>query len=209
MASFLEHGEVESTCSDPTTRQAAVKISAPWCVVQAAMAVFLGHGFVDSLHVRQPMTAWMPPLSRGRFQEKALLEVPNLPNRVARVMQDRVRDLLQLFIDLSSVLKNPDDAVFLLPMSVYVTFQFRCTYENLAEVVGKLEPFGNPGVGEMRFALAAVLAELLSSVGDVETLELDAQDVPPLLRSPLIRDAAGLASSTTSTQGEDFLGKGG
>jgi len=209
MAKFFEHGEVETVCSDHLTRQAAIRVSAPWCVVQAAIAILLGHGFIDSLCVKHPLIAWTPPIPKEHFHETALIEAPNIPERVSKVLQDRVVEMLQLFADLASILKNPDDALGLLPMSVYVTFQFRSTYENLAEVVCKLEPFGTPGVSELRFALASVLAEMLASAGSVETLALDAQGVPALLGSPMTADAAGLATPASSAQGQNSFGQNG
>jgi hypothetical protein len=206
MAKLLECGEVEIVCSDDVTRQIAVRISAPWCIVQAAVATLLGHGFVDALRVRQPMVAWTPPIPKDHFSDAALAEIPNIAEKVSAVVQDRVTAMLQLFADLASVLKNPDEALNLLPMGVYVTFQFRSTYENLAEVVSKLEPCGVPGVLEFRYALASVLAEALAAAGDVKS---DVKRVPPVLGAPMTLDAADPAAAALPAQGQNFLGKNG
>jgi len=207
MAKLFEYGEVESVCSDPDTRQAALKISAPWCVVQAAIPILLGHGFIDLLRVKDPLVAWTPTIPRELFSDASLAEAPNIPDKVSMVVRERTLEMLNLFSDLASVLKNPDAAIGLLPMSVYVTFQFRSTFESLSEVIRKLEPFGTPGVAEFRYALASVLAEFLTEVGNVRPLELDVNGEPSILGIASALDASKMTNSTPSTQGQDLGGK--
>lgn len=209
MARFFEFGEIESVCSDRSTRQAALKVSAPWSVVQAAVAIMLGHGFIDMLQVRQPLTVWTPPIPRNHFLDGALVEAPNLPDRVSKVMQERMLEMLQLFSDLASVLKYPDDALGLLPMNTYVTFQFRSTYENLTEVIRKLEPLGTPGVAEFRYALASALAELLADAGSIDSLEANAQNVPLMLGAAKAPDVPDLAPPAPAAQGQNPSGQDG
>ena len=203
MAKFFEYGEVESVCSDHQTRQIALKVCAPWCVVQAAVPVLLGHGFIDLLRLSHPLAAWTPPLSQSRFTEAAVAEVPNIDEKVNAMIQNRVMEMLQLFSDAASVLKNSDDVIGLLPMSAFVTFQFRTTYEDLSEIARKLEPFGTPGLAEFRYALASVLAEALISAGSINSLNLDGQRVPPVLGAPMAADFSNVASSALSAHGQD------
>lgn len=209
MVGMFEYGEVECTCSDHLTRQIAIKVSAPWCVVQTAMAIMLGHGFVDALCLKQPLVAWVPQIPLDRFQASAIAEVPNMPERVSAVVQDRVSSSLQLFADLAQVLKNPDDAIGFLPMGVYVVFQFRSTYEGLAEIVQKLEPMGTPGVLEFRYAVASVLAEVLIDAGSIDSIEFDANNIPFLLGPAALDNFSDLAASAIPAQGHDSFRKDG
>ena len=206
MARFFEYGEVESVCSDNTTRQVAVKVSAPWCVVQASLAIFLGHGSMDMFSVRQPLAAWIPALPRKHFSDASIVAVPDISEKVWAVVKERTTEMLELFSEVSSILKNPDDAIGLLPMSIYVTFQFRSTYEGLAEVIQKLEPLGTPGISEFRYAMASVLAELLVDSGDVKS---DIQNIPPMFGTFADRDLSDLALPALPAQGQDSFSQNG
>jgi hypothetical protein len=172
MVKFLEYGEVDCICYDDSTRQVALKISSPWNVIQPVMAIMLGYGFVDSLKVRHPIVAWTPVLPQDRFKESAISEVPNISERVNQVVQERTIEILNFFKDLTTVLKNPDDVIGILPMGIYVTFQFRTDHEKFAEMISKIEFINSPGVAEIRFAFASVLAGILIQSDSVKSLEV-------------------------------------
>lgn len=206
MAKFLELGEAECVCSDDSTRQAAIRVGVPLCIVQAALPLLLAHGFIDQFQVRSPLASWAPPLLRERFLDSAVSHVPNIAEKATSIIQNHVLETLQTFSDMSSVLKNPDDAISILPMGVYVEFQYRSTYEDFAAVIGKLEPLGTPGVAEFRYALAVVLAELLSGAGSIRSLELDGKRVPPVLGASAAADLAKLTLPAFATKRDDSLG---
>lgn len=207
MASFLQHGKVECVCSDNATRQFAARVCSPWCVTQPILAILLGHGFIDLLSIKHPLSAWVPVMSIDKFHPLAVSNVPNIADKVNSVLQSRVEELLQLFSDLSEVLENPDDAVHLLPMGVYVEFQFRSTYEGLAEAIGKMMLISSPGVAEIRYAFASVLSELLVGSGDIRYMEFDVYNIPSVLCSPMLPNSTNLTSSTISDPGENLFSK--
>lgn len=181
MAQFFEHGQVEVVCSDETTRQLALRVQVPWCVLQPPIPSFLHLGFMDGLRIKHPFVTWIPTLDASRFCEEALAQVPNAPKKVSQVMQNHVSDSLQLFLDASSIVKNPDDFICMLPMGTYVEFQYRTTYENLANLVEKLPTGGTAGAAEFRFALASALAEVLASSAHTD------KDGVPLLPCPAVK----------------------
>jgi hypothetical protein len=200
MAKFLEFGEAECICSDNNTRQVAISISVPWCIVQAAIPLLLAHGFIDRFQVKYPLISWTPPLLRERFLDHAVSHAPNIAEKATSIIQNHVMEALQIFSDLSSMLKNPDDAIGILPMGVYVEFQYRSTYEEFATVIEKLEPLGTPGVTEFRHALAIVLVELLSNAGDVCSFESHGKRIPPVLGIPATSNLTELALSAHPTE---------
>lgn len=209
MSRLLEHGEVECVCSDNSTRQVALRISAPWCIVQAAMPLLLGRGFIDQLKVKNPLIAWTPPLAQDRFLDSAIAQVPNLAEKATVIIRERIMEMLQIFCDLSHVLKNPDDAISILPMNVYVEFQFRSTYEKFAAVVEEFKPINTPGVAELRYAMAVVLAEILSNAGDIHSLEFNGNHVPAQLGITTASDGSEVILPSFSAQFKHLPGKNG
>lgn len=209
MAKLFEYGGVECVCSDNSTRQFAMKIDAPWCVIQPIVSMLLGHGFIDNLVLKQPLMAWAPTLPQNKFSDSALVEVPNIDRKVNMIVQERVEEILRLFSDLASILRNPDDAIWILPMGSYVTFQFRSTYDEFAMIIGKIGSVNSPGILELRYAFASVLAELLIGAGDIGPLEFDTHDIPPVLCSPVDDHAAKLTPPTLPASVDDSSGKDG
>lgn len=204
MADLLQHGFVKCVCFDNETRQTAISIRAPMCIVQAMLPLLLGHGMLDGFKVSNPCVSWVPPLSRDQFHESAVQQMPDLPERATAALQDRIMDILRVFSDLSCVLKNPDNATYMLPIGIYVEFQLRSTIENVASIVEKTEAIRVAGVQEFRYALASVLAELLAAVGDVE---FSREDVPPMLGVFTTSDVALPTSAALPTLAEDLSSK--
>lgn len=152
-----------------------------------------------------PLTAWVPVLSVNRFHDRILFDTPNISDKVAAIIQNKMTETLRLYSDLSSVLKNPEDVIHLLPMGIYVTFQFRSTSDDIATIIQKLESFRTPGILEFRYALSSVLAEFLISINDIAFFEDTSQNVPPILGTLTNCDAAKLAGTATTTQMQNFL----
>jgi hypothetical protein len=172
MTSLLfEYGEISVTCFDDKTKQVALGICAPLCIVQLALPLLLKSGFIDNFRVRNPLIAWLPVLSKERFTDKAISEVPNIDEQVKQVVNSRIIEMLQLFNDISSILKNPDDILTLLPFGIYIKFQFRSTLKEVCEFIYEFNKNTNPGVKEFCYSIAAELSQLLISIGSTENLE--------------------------------------
>jgi len=207
MAKLFEFGGVECVCADSSTRQMAVRMSCPWCVAQAATPLLLGHGFIDQFKVRTPLVAWVPALTMEHFADGAVAQVPNIADKATAMMRERATDALQLFADLAQVLRNPDAALHMLPMGTYVEFQYRGTYESFAAVLAALEPLGTPGVAELRYAMAEVLAEALAAAGSCRPFELEGADEPALLGPAAAAHSADAAAPARPAPIANLFGK--
>jgi hypothetical protein len=176
---LFEYGEVSVICFDDKTKQIAIGINAPLCIVQLALPLLLKNGFIDNFMVRNPLVAWSPVLPKERFTDKAISEVPNIDEQVKQIVNSRVLEMLQLFSDLSDVLKSPDDVLTILPFGIYVKFQFRSTLKEICEFIDDFNKNSNPGVKELCYSIATELSVLLTSTGSTECFKFNS--IPSLL----------------------------
>jgi hypothetical protein len=168
---FFEFGEITIQAHDPRQKEAALDVCMPACLMQAVTPQLLGAGFIDKYSVRSPLATWLPKITAERFLPDLVEAAPHIPIRVQEQMFQRAKSLLEMFVQLSKALIDPTDAVPLLPLGIYVTFQYRCRTDDLAKVLLGLETMPISGIAEFRFALASVLARLLQEEGAVAQLE--------------------------------------
>jgi hypothetical protein len=165
------------------------------------MPLLLGHGFIDQFTVCTPLVAWVPALSTEHFTEVAVSRVPNIAEKANAMMRERAIDIMQMFADVAQVLRNPDSGMCMLPMGVYVEFQYRSTFEGFAAVLAAFEPLGTPGAAELRHAMAQVLAQTLVSAG-CSICEPGGADVPALLGSVASSYSVNAASAARAEQSD-------
>lgn len=158
---FFARGAVDLLADDPASRQIQLEVTAPACVVQAAMPQLLAAGLVDDFRVAQPLSVWVPTIAEAGFRPSDDRDLPARLNAEARAAASSV---LQFFKRSSGALMFPGDLVPLLPMGTYVSFKLRCGADALAAAIQSMVPAA--GVAELRFAAAHVLAAVLSRWGD-------------------------------------------
>jgi hypothetical protein len=162
---FFEYGEVSLEASDVETREASLRICMPVCLIQTVTPVLLGAGIIDSYALRNPIAVWIPTITQDRYKLVTQVKSADLAKRATDEIQKYVKEILDLFVALSTMLENPSDAIPMLPMGTYGTFRYRCTVDHLAHILEQLEDINVAGVPEFRFAMAGALARILSDWG--------------------------------------------
>ena len=152
---------------DPEGRQAMFLVTLPYCVMQAVTPVLLGAGWLDQFRVMNPVVAWAPSLTEERLKE----EFRDLRGTQSERINQRVRECAQRTLEefrvMSEVLGDPSDITPMLPLGVYVQFRYRFSVDDLAKALLAMEAVPVDGVPDLRYAMAAGLAEVLSSMGAV------------------------------------------
>lgn len=169
-ARFFEYGEVSVQAHDPRGNMASLKVCMPCCLMQTLTPALLGGGLIDRYEVMLPIAAWVPKSPEERFRPDIFCQAPDIVEAAASHTAKNVKKALELFVQLSQILLDPADAVPILPMGTYVTFQYRCRTDALAGVLSHIESIRVVGVPEFRYALATVFAFLLTQEGSTAVL---------------------------------------
>lgn len=154
-------------CTDELTRQVVLDVCIPCYVMQTCLPVLLGLGLMDGLRVREPVTAWMLFPDADGYLSNIIEQVPDLPDQVRKTVEAKIKDTLDTYVQLTKVMEDPSFAMMMLPLGVYVEFQYRCGIDGIAPLLLGLAQIRVAGVGEFRFAMAESLAEILRRSGDV------------------------------------------
>ena len=160
-SSFFEYGEISYINFDESTRQAAIKMCMPACLMQTITPALLGAGHIDQYELRNPVATWMPDLNEDYYKPEILKQFPNLGREVNSTVKNKLEEVLKLFQELSQTTVSPSDFIPILPMGTYVKFRLRCQIDEMAKVLLELENTPVAGVAEFRFALAEILADIL------------------------------------------------
>jgi hypothetical protein len=158
---LFEYGSITITGHDKAERQVALKICIPCCIVQAILPIISDIGIINNYSVKNPIAIWMPTLAQDRFNATLIQQHPTLHNIANNQIKKKLQEVLDLFIEVSKALNAPTDITSMLPLGIYVVFQFRTKIDNIAKILMGLDNVGLPGVEEFRFALAAALARIL------------------------------------------------
>lgn len=158
---FFECGEITCVAFEETTRQAAIRICIPACLMQTITPALLGAGHLDQYELRNPVVTWMPDLNTDHYKPEILAQFPNLAKEINTTVKEKLNDVLKLFQELSQTTISPSDFIPILPMGAYVKIRLRCNIDNMAQVLLNLESIPVAGIAEFRFALAEVLADIL------------------------------------------------
>lgn len=145
---------------DRSSRQAQFSVTAPACVLQAALPQLLSSGLIEGYEVARPLAAWVPTVADEGFAPGD----PGVPARVNAAAREAARASLDLFRRSSGHMLFPGDLVPILPMGTYVTFRLRCRLDDLVPSLPAMVPAA--GVAELRFALAAAAAAVYRRWGD-------------------------------------------
>jgi hypothetical protein len=146
----------------------------PCYVMQTCLPVLLGLGLMDGLRVRQPVTAWMLFPDADGYPSSIIERTPDLPGRIRELVEAKMKDTLDTYVSLTKVMEDPSLAMMMLPLGVYVRFQYRCGIDSVAALLIGLAEIKVAGVPEFQFAMAQALAEVLQETGDV----IDAASIP-------------------------------
>lgn len=161
---LLEHGEIHITSYDKESRQAALRIYVPCCLIQFTLPILNKFGVIDDYCVKTPILAWMPTLTSDRFKPELIAQYPSVPNEANTQIQKKMQESLNLFVEASKVIISITDIIPMLPLGVYVQLQYRCRIDDIAQVLTGLENAEMIGVPDFRFALAGALTRLLDLV---------------------------------------------
>lgn len=159
---FFEHGVVRLEMLDDRSRQLSVSIVAPFCVIQAATPILLGHGLMDEFHVHNPLAVWMPPIRPDAFKDFVRTPHPDVAVQARTVVNQHVSRLLTTFHEVSQAMDDPSELVPMLPIGTYVHIRYRSAIDSYAEALRKFELEATAGIPEVRYAMAEVLAFALT-----------------------------------------------
>lgn len=159
---FFEHGVVRLGMVDDRSRQVSISIIAPFCVVQAATPVLLGHGFMDEFRVHDPLAVWMPPIKPDAFKDLVRVPHPDVAVQARVIVNQHVSRLLTTFHEISQAMDDPSELVPMLPIGTYVHVRYRSALDEYVKVLEKLQAEAVAGVLEVRYAMAEVLAYVLT-----------------------------------------------
>lgn len=133
--------------------------------MQTLTPVLLGAGVLDRYELRNPVAAWIPIIGVERYVQGTREKAPQLPKIAAQEMRKKTQEVLEFFREMAQTLQDPTDMIPLLPMGTYVKFRYRCTVDKLTHALILMEQFNVVGVPEFRFAVARILAGILSAWG--------------------------------------------
>ena len=167
---FFEYGKISLAGHDSESRQAILLVCLPYCIMQTVTPALLGAGWIDEFRVMSPTVAWIPTVSEDRFKEGYQGPNERMAARANTKIRESVQHALEAFKTMSATLTDPSDLVPMLPLGTYVEFRYRCRIDDLAKVVLVMDAIPVAGVPDLRFAMAAAMAEILQ---EFETAILD------------------------------------
>ena len=106
---FFECGEVTCVAFEETTRQAAINICIPVCLMQTITPALLGAGHLDQYELRNPVVTWMPDLNDEHYKPEIIAQYPDLAKSVNATVKDKLNEVLKLFQELSQATVSPSD----------------------------------------------------------------------------------------------------
>jgi len=158
---IFERGAVVVVSCDKMSRQAAFRVTLPASLAQAVTPALLGAGVIDQYTLANPVAAWIPTLGPDRFKDVG----PGVPEAVNEAVRMKVMEVLTMFNGLGQVVVDPSDLIPMLPLGTYVSFRLRFVVDKLVPVLDSLEAMPVAGAGELRYALAGALSEVLEGFG--------------------------------------------
>ncbi len=158
---FFAHGSVQVVEEDAESSQVSLTVVVPACVMQAVTPQLLDAGLVDEYSVREPLAVWVPTVADAGFKTSD----PEVVSRANAKIRSAAVQAVQAFESVRDLLRFPGDALPLLPLGVYVSFRFRGSLDRLVARIPEMT--GASGCAELKAALAAACASLLSSWGRV------------------------------------------
>lgn len=155
---FFEHGSVRLEMVDDRSRHLSVSIVSPFCLVQAATPILLGHGLMDEFRIHNPLAVWMPPIRLDAFKDMVRTPHPDVAVQARMVVDRHVSRLLTTFQEVSQAMDDPEDLIPMLPIGTYVHVRYRSAMDDFAKALEKLASEATAGIPELRYAMAEVLA---------------------------------------------------
>lgn len=157
---FLGNGYVEILDTNYRDRYVIVKICMPCSLFQTVSPQLLIYGLIDDFSVRNPIVTWMPQLTRDRFSIGQIDD--STVNAINTCLKDELMRVSNLFIHMSQFLEDPSDLVPMLPLGVYIEFQYRCSVDKIINILEGVNGIQIIGVSEFQWSLAQVLGSILS-----------------------------------------------
>ncbi len=162
-AKFFEHGCVSIENRDFQNRLVCLRVCMPCCLFQAITPSLLGQGFIDKLSIRSPVSIWLPRLTKERLNSLGG-QIDSIDHHVNLLLKQKAEETLKLFQEISQILNDPSDIIPIVPMGVYIEFQYRCKIDNMLELLASVEKTPVVGVYEFQWALASVLHCILEDL---------------------------------------------
>lgn len=157
---FFEHGSACLELCDSISRQALVRVCMPCSLFQTVTPQLLGNGTIDELRIKNPISFWIPKLTKERFIGQAAL-VEGIDIRTNAAIKEEVERIGKIFAHLQDYLIDPSDLVPILPLGTYITFIYRCKIDNVLSLLEGINSIKVVGVHEFQWALATVLHQAL------------------------------------------------
>ena len=164
---FFENGFVKLIDHNFHTRTSLIKCSVPNCLLQAISPVLLGSGIIDNLSLSDPILVWVPKLSEDRIVDllRPVVDFSILNKEIT----NKIEEYLSIYKNLSQALKNPADLIPILPMGVYVTFNYRVHIDKIPAIMFEFEKNPVVGVQDFQWGLAVVLKKILEEFENGKT----------------------------------------
>jgi hypothetical protein len=159
-STFFEYGKVSLLLSDYESRTVSVEISMPCSLFQTVVPQLLAHGQIDYLKIREPIAVWIPQLADDRFSENARV-IKGIGDRINVALKEEASRTIKLFIHLQDHLKDPSDIIPILPLGIYVTFNYKCFVDRIMNILVGIESIPVFGIPEFQWSLASVLNQVL------------------------------------------------
>lgn len=145
---------------DHKSRQACLRIVAPYCVVQAATPALLGAGLIDEFSLHNPIAVWIPEPRIDAFKNAVRVPCPDVATVSRGVVVQHVTRLLSCFSEIAQAMDDPSELFPMLPLGTYVKVRYRCGYDKLGAILEGMEE-NVSGLPHLRYAMAEVLSFML------------------------------------------------
>jgi hypothetical protein len=158
---LFEHGSISIVGQDDEKREVALVICMPCCVLQAIFPTISGNSIINNYSIKNPVSIWVPTLSPDKFNS-SVFSHRGFPQNINEKLRVTVQGALDTFLEIANFINNPVEILSILPLGTYVIFQLRLKIDDLAKILMDLENVELPGVPDFRYALASVLAKIVS-----------------------------------------------
>lgn len=159
-ARFFRDGVVELLACDYNSRMALLSLTMPCCLFQSVTPHLLNGGSVSRFRLLEPLSVWMPTLTEQcckTDQDKA----KSFAAGVNVALKEEALKTIRLFENLKPYLKEPSDIIPILPLGIYIQFDWSISIDKIAEIIVGINSIYVTGIVEFQVALTCTMNMIL------------------------------------------------
>lgn len=165
-----EYGSVELKASDIKSGLIDLHICSPFILLQGIQDVLYEQGRLHNISIRDPLAVWIPKLGIQRLKSE-FIDIPNLTDVIHNALRDEALKICNIYVHLQNYVRNPLDLIYLLPLGIYVNYEFQCSVDSIPKTLERLHNVDIAGIHELIWAMATILKDVLLDFERIRTIE--------------------------------------